>query len=130
MDFYFDEQLPKIVAQALNVLESHEGVNNVFSTESEFGKGIKDVELFEKLKSVKGILITPDLKMKTRQNEFSLLKKLGITVFIISLPTGSNFELQYQTLIGKWPKIKKILSDYGSAPFVCKIKLKGKPEFL
>ena len=130
MDFYYDEQLPKIVAQALNVLESHEGIHHVYSTDSEFGKGIKDLELFEKLKSVKGVLITPDLKMKTRQNEFSLLKRSGVTVFMISLPTGSNFELQYQTLIGKWAKIKKILYDYGSAPFVCKIKLKGKPEFL
>jgi hypothetical protein len=37
MDFYFDEQLPKIVANALNVIETHEGVNRVFSTEIEFG---------------------------------------------------------------------------------------------
>lgn len=33
MDYYFDEQLPKLVANALNLLESHEGVNSVFSTE-------------------------------------------------------------------------------------------------
>ena len=29
MNFYFDEQLPKIVASALNILESHEGVNHI-----------------------------------------------------------------------------------------------------
>ena len=130
MDFYLDEQLPKIIAHALNVLESHEGINHVFSTEDEFGKGIKDVELFDKLKSVSGILITPDLKMKTRKNEFSLLKKLGATAFMISLKPGSNFERQYQTIISKWAEIKKIQNQQGPNSFVCRIKLRGRPEFL
>lgn len=130
MNFYFDEQLPKIVASALNILESHEGVNQVFSTETEFGKGIKDIELFDKLKKVNGILVTHDLKMRTRKNEFSLIKELGITVFIISLPSGANFELQYQTIIGMWPEIKKIYRKNRSPPFVCRIKMRGEPEFL
>ena len=60
MNFYFDEQLPKIIASALNILESHEGANQVFSTEIEFGKGIKDIELFENLRKVNGILVTHD----------------------------------------------------------------------
>jgi hypothetical protein len=77
MNFYFDEQLPKITAIALNILESHEGVNQVFSTEIEFGKGIKDIELFENLTKVNDILVTHDLKMRTRKNEFSLIKELG-----------------------------------------------------
>ncbi len=130
MDFYFDEQLPKIVADALNVLETHEGVNRVFSTEIEFGKGIKDVDLFQRLRKVNGILVTHDLKMKTRKNEFSLIKELGITVFMISLPSGANFETQYQVIIGMWPDIKKILKKYKSNPFVCRIKMRGSPEFL
>ncbi len=131
MDFYFDEQLPKIVANALNVLESHEGFNRVFSTEEKIGKGIKDVDLFHKLKKLEGILVTHDLKMTTRKNEFSLIKELGITVFIISLPSGANFELQYQTIIGAmWPNIKKIYKNRKGSPFVCRIKMRGEPEFL
>ena len=82
----------------------------IFSTETEFGKGVKDIELFDKLKKVNGILVTHDLKMRTRKNEFSLIKELGITVFIISLPSGANFELQYQTIIGMWPEMKKDIS--------------------
>jgi len=130
MDYYFDEQLPKIVANALDVLESHEGINRVFSTEVVIGKGVKDVDLFKELKVLNGILVTHDLKMTTRKNEFSLIKELGITVFIISLPSGANFELQYQTIIGIWPKIKKILKKNGFSPFVCRIKMRGEPEFL
>ena len=45
MDFYLDEQLPKTVAEALNAIEKHEGVNSVFSTEEAFGKGVPDTEL-------------------------------------------------------------------------------------
>src|SRR5258708_469561 len=123
MDFYFDEKLPKIVANALNVLESHEGVNHVLSTEIEFGKGIQDADLFKKLKSVNGILVTHDLKMRTRKNEFSLIKGLGISVFMISLPSGADFELQYQTIISIWPEIKKIFKQQKPSPFACRFKM-------
>lgn len=130
MDFYFDEQLPKVIAEALNVLESREGENRVLSTEVEFGKGIKDVELFEKLKNVNGILVTHDLKMTTRKNEFALIRELGITVFILSLPKGANFQLQYQTIIARWEEIKRLHKKNRSDPFVCRIKMRGDPEFL
>lgn len=129
MDFYFDEQLPKVIADALNVLESREGENRVLSTEAEFGKGVKDIDLFEKLKDVNGILVTHDLKIITRRNEFSLIKQLGISVFILSLP-GANFQLQYQTIIGKWEEIKQLCRKNKSTSFVCRIKMRGDPEFL
>ena len=129
MDFYFDEQLPKKVANALDVLEQHDGVHRVFSTELEFGIGLKDVPLYHKLKEVNGILITHDLKMLTRVNEFSALKELGISAFIISLPSGINYTLTYQTIFGKWEEIKKI-SRKQAMPFICRLKMKGQPEFL
>lgn len=129
MKFYLDEQLPKTVAEALDILESHYGENRVLSTEAEFGKGVKDKDLFEKLKNVGGILITHDLKMVTRKNEFALIKELGISVFIISLPSGANYELQYKTIIERWPEIKSIRKKNPS-PFVCRIKMRGETEFL
>jgi hypothetical protein len=130
MDFYFDEQLPKVVAEALNVLESREGVNRVLSTETEFGKGVKDVELYNKLKDAHGVLVTHDLKMITRKAEFALIKHLGVSVFVLSLPSGANFEFQYQTIIAKWAKIKELYRKNNSSPFVCRIKMRGDPEFL
>lgn len=130
MDFYFDEQLPKVVAEALNILESREGINRVLSTESEFDKGIKDVDLYRRLKEVNGVLVTHDLKMVTRKNEFALIKELGISVFVLSLPSGANFVLQYQTIISKWAEIKKLHKRNSHTPFVCRIKMRGEPEFL
>lgn len=130
MDFYFDEQLPKVVAEALNILESREGINRVLSTETEFDKGIKDVDLYRRLKEVNGVLVTHDLKMVTRKNEFALIKELGISVFVLSLPSGANFELQYQTIISKWSEIKKLYKRNSQTPFVCRIKMRGEPEFL
>lgn len=129
MDFYFDEQLPKLVAEALNTLEKHDGINRVLSTEIEFGKGIKDPDLYQLLKKCDGILITKDLKMITRKNEFSLITELGITVFFINLPDGSNFNDIYQTIIVKWQEIKKICKKR-KRPFLCKIKMRGAAEFL
>lgn len=129
MDFYLDEQLPKTVAEALNAIEKHEGVNSVFSTEEAFGKGVPDTELFTFLTDCNGILITNDLKMKTRKNEFSIIKNLGVTVFIISLPSGVNYQIIYKTIIDKWEEIKKICKK-NSRPFVCRIKMRGESEFL
>ena len=130
MDFYFDEQLPTVVAKALDVLESQQGVNRVLSTETEFGKGISDVDLFKKLKNVNGVLVTHDLKMITRKNEFALIKEMGISVFILSFPTGANFESQYQTIFAKWSDILKLYRKNSSKAFVCRIKMRGDPDFL
>lgn len=106
MDFYFDENLPKAIAEALNIVEGHRAINRVFSTEVAFEKGIKDLELIPKIKSVNGILITHDIKMKTRSNEHQLIKEIGVTVFIISLPSGCNYELMYQKIFSDWEKSK------------------------
>lgn len=130
MDFYFDEQLPTVVAEALNVLESRDGANRVLSIGTEFGKGIKDADLFKKLKNVNGVLVTHDLKMITRKNEFALIKELGISVFILSLPAGANFDLQYQTIFLKWSEILKLYRNNSSKPFICRIKMRGDPDFL
>lgn len=129
MTFYLDEQLPKAIAMALDTLEQHDGVHRVLSTEQEFGKGVKDVDLFDVLSRVDGVLITHDLKMVTRKNEFSIIKSLGVSVFIISLPSGANFETIYLTIIGMWPGIKKIARKQ-TRPFVCRLKMRGQPEFL
>jgi hypothetical protein len=68
--------------------------------------------------------------MITRKNELGLIKELGISVFIISLPSGSNFELQYQTINGIWAELKKISRKNRNTSFVCRIKMRGEPEFL
>jgi hypothetical protein len=129
MDFYFDENLPKLVAQALDILEKKWNVNRVYSTEETFGKEIKDCPLIKKLKEVNGIWITCDQKIITRSNEFQLIQEQGLTVFIIVLPGKCNFSIIYQDIISKWEDIKEICSTT-KHPFVCKAKRNGSYQFL
>ena len=129
MDFYLDEQLPKRVANALHELERYEDKHNVYSTEMKFGKGVKDPDLYDKLKNVNGILISNDLRMKTRSNEFTLLKELGITAFLISLPSGSGYWIKVKTIINNWDEIKST-SEKCKHPFIRRIKMRGESEFL
>lgn len=129
MDFYFDEQLPKRVANALNELEGHDGIHNIYCTELKFEKGIKDPELFKRLQAVDGILISNDLRMKTRNNEFTLIKELGITAFLISLPSGSGYWIKVKALIKHWDVIKEVASKH-KRPFVCRVMMRGEIKFL
>ena len=128
MDFYIDENLPPKVAHALHALERPDGYN-VYSIQETFGKGILDTDLIPKLAEVSGTLITHDFRLLTRKNEFKLLKDCGITVFFVSLPSGCNFALMYQIIIGNWETIKKLYSKE-KRPFLCKILQRGKPDIL
>ncbi|MES2559008.1 MAG: hypothetical protein V4590_04675 [Bacteroidota bacterium] len=128
MDFYIDENLPNKVAHALHALEGPDG-HNVYSTVDEIGAGVLDPDLIVELTKRKGIFLTHDFRMITRKNEFQLLKEQGLTVFFISLPSGCNYSIIYQTIIGSWEDIKKICRKE-KHPFLCKMKMRGKPEFL
>jgi len=130
MDFYIDENLPYVVAKALDILEEHNHTHKVFSTELVWGKGIKDRPLIIKLKEANGIWVTHDLKLITRANEFQLMKKEGITVFIISLPSGYDFTTMYRTIIDRWEEIKRICKKH-KHPFICRLLIRGRdPVFL
>ncbi|MFA5299556.1 MAG: hypothetical protein WC389_15310, partial [Lutibacter sp.] len=83
----------------------------------------------KKLKEANGIWITHDLKLKTRANEFQLIKDEGISVFIISLPSGYDFVTMYRTIIDRWEEIKQICKK-NKDPFVCRLLIRGsKPVF-
>lgn len=128
MDFIIDENLPPRVAQALNALAGrHE--HRVFHVQEKYAKGIKDVDLIKLIGKDKLILITNDLKMKTRSNEFTLLKDEGVSAFLISLPRVCDFDAISVTVINKWKEIREI-AEKAKQPFVCRIKLKGDSEFL
>lgn len=130
MDYYFDEQLPPSIAGALDLLESHEGKNRVYSTSVAFSKGITDSDLFQKIRESNGILVTHDLKMVTRRKEFSLIRELGISVFLVSLPSGADYEMIWRTIVEKWPAIKEWQRKHRNKPIVCRIPIRGKPVIL
>lgn len=126
MDFYFDENLPIRVANAINALEEGEQYN-VYHTVITFGHGIKDLDLYPLIKEKNGILVTNDLKMLSRKNEYELIVSTGITVVFINMTRGANFVLKYKTIINKWEEIKNICRK-NNHPFMCKIKMRGETE--
>ena len=126
MDFYFDENLPLRVANAINALEEGEE-DNIYHTEIAFERSIKDPDLYRKIKEKNGILVTNDLKMLTRKTEYDLIHSLEITVIFISLPSGASFALRYRTIINKWEEIKQICRK-NKHPFLCRIKMRGETE--
>lgn len=126
MTFFLDENLPERVALALDALEGADG-NIVKHTALEFGKGVQDPDLIPKIKKCNGILITNDDKMKSRKQEYEIIREEGVSVFFISLPKGAPFELKYKTIINKWEEIKKICRK-NKHPFMCKIKMRGETD--
>ena len=59
----------------------------------------------------------------------SLLKKMGVTAFMILLPSGADFDLVAQIVFDKWWQIKKICQSE-KLPLVCKMPVRGKYTFL
>lgn len=128
MDFYFDENMPVRVANALNELEAGE-IHNVYHIQSVWEKGIKDPDLFPLIKEKSGIFVTNDLKILSRKNEYELLQSLEITAIFIDFPSGTNFVYKYQKIFKHWEDIKEICTRE-KHPFLCKFKMRGNPEFL
>ncbi len=128
MDFYLDENLPNKVAHALHALERPDG-HNVYSTKDAIGAGVLDTDLIIELRRRNGVFLTHDFRMITRKNEFQLIKEQGLTVFFISLPSGCDYAIIYQKIIGSWEEIKKITKKK-EHPFLCKIKMRGETEYL
>jgi hypothetical protein len=126
MDFYFDENLPVRIANALAALEEGEN-HNVYHTTLAFEPSIKDPDLYPLIRNRNGILVTNDMKMLSRAPEYQIMLTLQITAFFISLPKGADFALRYRTIFDKWEDIKLICRK-NKRPFMCRIKMRGKPE--
>lgn len=129
MDFYCDAQIPTAVIEALNIIESSDSNEikyRVRSTAKEFGDDIKDIALYHKLKEVNGILITHDLKMTTRAIEFTMLKELKLTAFVISLPHNRSYSIIAQAMVNRWFEVRKIFRKHKhEMPFICRLTTDG-----
>jgi predicted nuclease of predicted toxin-antitoxin system len=88
MIFYFDENLNKKVAEALDILDMD---NTIKSVKNEF-EGKLDLDLIPLLAKEEAILITFDKKMRRLQSERKSLENNKMIVFFLaSYPTGWDF---------------------------------------
>jgi hypothetical protein len=125
MNIFLDENLPERVAVALNALEGIKSPIDVYHTGAYFGWGIKDVDLIAKIKAATGVLITQDDRIRKNAAEIGLIKKEGVSVLIIGISAGSNFEKIYQFIFKHWESIKNQCDKSKKAPFVAKILSDG-----
>ena len=126
MDFYLDENLPPRLAKALNELDEE---NRILHTQIEFGKGIKDVPLIDKLNEIKGIkiIVTNDKKFKQRIHQYRVYKDNNLSTIMISLPAVTNYWVIINTIVNKWELITKLSREH-EHPFICKIYLRKNPQ--
>lgn len=125
---YLDENFSHRIADSLNSLEQIEGVIEVKSTQTSFGRGVLDPDLIPKLTS-DSCLITKDADFKRQQVLTTLIKSQGIGVFHFKPPTGCSHWTQIQFLIKSYPDIRQIVLR-NNPPYLYAIKTNGKIEEL
>jgi len=99
MIFYFDENLPKQIAEALNILDKN---NEIFSVKEKF-EGLKDLELIPELAKERAILITFDKNMRRNTAEKQPLQKNKMLVFFLA--SKPNYWDLVKLFIRFWDKI-------------------------
>ena len=112
MLFLFDENLSKSIAESLNVIEAHLGVNKVISTVdiNELGRGASDEQILHYSLSldIECLIITADKDFKKRQLYSQILSQENVGLFWIRFPRGKRkFYDKFNFIVNAWEKIKE-----------------------
>lgn len=127
MKFIIDENIPKQIAEALNILDKD---NEVLSVEEAFDLGKSDTELIPLLGKSKAFYITHDLKQKSRSKECQLYFDHNVSTYIISFPSGAKHWDKVIKIFNDWSDIIKVARKNSKHTFVYRIKMRGKIEFM
>jgi len=92
MTFYFDENLPPKLAEALELLQEDDPNNqaDVKSIIERFGRGAPDEEWIPILGKEKATVITHDYQIHRRSDQRELYKKHGLGLVIIRPPSKTG----------------------------------------
>jgi len=123
MLFYFDENLPKQLAEALNCLDKD---NEIKSVTNDY-RGIKDDKLIETLGEKNAILITRDRRMKRYCSERELLIKYKMKVLFYD-STVSDYWYMAILFVKKWNNITKEFEKIKEGPYFMVMNTNGKIE--
>ena len=102
MVFFFDENMPSRIANALNSIEGGKSGVSVFHTGEHYSRGIKDPDLILKIKQDNGIWITQDSNIRKNEGEIGLIRNEGVSVIIIGFGANSKFAEIYQFIFKYW----------------------------
>ncbi len=119
---YIDENLPKQLAIGLNKIDNFKEVF-VLSIELEFYKGCPDEEWIPHLGGENAAVITSDKQITKRKDQFELMKKSGLGIFIID--NKGKYWDKVVWIIKSWEEIRnKAMKTKG--PYIFKIGKNGK----
>lgn len=121
MIIYFDENIPKQLAEALNILDNK---NTIKSVKNEY-KGIQDPELIPLLKKENAILITKDKKMRKIKTEKQLLIE-NKTIVLFFNKSNVDYWKIVSLFISKWEKIIHDLNTIKEGPSFLVLNENGK----
>lgn len=115
MKIYIDENMPKQLANSLNILQQALNLQNstnyeVLSIKEVFGKGAQDEDWIPLAGKEGAVVITQDFRIQTTRHQRDLYQASGLGILFIKAPkNGLSFWDMTTFLINKWPEILKIL---------------------
>ncbi len=133
MTFYFDENLPSQLANAIDLLQENDPdyQAKVTSIIDRFQRGVSDEDWIPILGKEGATVITHDYQLHRRSDQRKLYKVHGLGLVIIRPPskTGLLYWEQVKLTIKHWNEILE--TDLSTKkPYCLVIKQRGKPELL
>lgn len=119
MIIYFDENIPKHLADGFQILQKPEGFRNGFPIEvryipTYFGRGAKDEDWIPEIGKQKACVITRDLNINRRKHEVALYSENKVGIFFIkgvSKKAGLSVWQTVEILAKHWGEIAKAVHE-------------------
>lgn len=131
LKIYIDENMPKQLASAFNIIQTHlnkkeKKVIEVYSMK-DIDEGASDIEWFENLKDKNAIILTQDRNIQRHKHERKAYEENGIgIIFFKHHKGGMTFWNTFKHLVKFWPDIKQICRK-NKLPFAFKQAGYNKP---
>lgn len=137
MTIYFDENIPKHLVEGFAHIQKFEGLKAGVKAEvkyipTEFQRGVKDVDWIPKLDANTSFVVTQDINITRRKQEFELYRNQKIGLFLLkgkSKKHGLSVWEMVEALAKHWQFVLETVSER-KPPFAIEVKLSGKPKTL
>jgi len=129
---FIDENLPKDLANGLNMLQKGQNGKNNISIEvvsilEVFGRGAKDEDWIPEVGKNNGIVVTQDDRIQTQKHQRELYLNNNVGILFINPPSKKGFSYWEMTklLVNRWEEIIGIIRGT-KAPYAFKCTAKTK----
>ena len=113
---YIDENLPRQLAEGLNILQQAQNKKDdldleILSIKTVFGEGAKDEDWIPKVGRENGIVITQDFRIQTQKHQKQLYIDHKVGILFLKPPSNGGFAYweMVKQLVNKWDDIKQIV---------------------